>query len=122
MTAGGGDLHGRVLGVLGLFGEIPGGLEDQVVRTGQALADMGTVAILHERRSNDAQLLASQLQQALNSRIAIEQAKGIVAQHLGLDPEQAYYRLRSYARDHQVGLSVLGRQVVTGGLAVEVFN
>lgn len=115
-------LHGRVLGVLGLFGEIPGGLEDQVVRTGQALADMGTVAILHERRSNDAQLLASQLQQVLNSRIAIEQAKGIVAQHFGLDPEAAYHRLRGYARGHQLGLSVLGRQVVTGALAVDAFD
>ena len=56
----------------------------------QALADVATIAILQHRATLEAQVLNEQLNQALNSRIVIEQAKGIIAQREGLDMEQAF--------------------------------
>ena len=60
------------------------------VDAAQALADVATIAILQHRAAREAQVLNEQLNQALNTRIVIEQAKGMVAERDGLDMEEAF--------------------------------
>ena len=93
-------LRGLVIGALNLFHVEEGSMRPDDVEVAQALADVATVAVLQYRASRDAQILNEQLHIALNSRIVIEQAKGIVAESENLDMEQAFAALRSHARGH----------------------
>ena len=85
-------LRGTVIGALNLFHIEPGEMDDADVDAAQALADVATIAILQHRAALEAQVLNEQLNHALNSRIVIEQAKGMVAEREGLDMEQAFPR------------------------------
>ena len=73
-------------------------MDEGDVRIVQALADVATIALLQERAIRRGELLAEQLQSALNSRIVIEQAKGALAQIHGETPDEAFTRLRNYCR------------------------
>ena len=109
-------LKGNVLGTLGLFGEQTGSLEDDDLALAQALVHVASVAIINERAANDRATINSQLQHALTSRIAVEQAKGVLAHAGGLDMASAFAVLRRYARDHgrklsEVAAAVAGREL-----------
>ena len=78
----------------------------------QALADVATIGILQHRAAEEARLLAEQLQYALNSRVTIEQAKGVLSERSGLDPETAFEALRRYARNHNERLVDVAEGVV----------
>src|SRR2546421_12787531 len=79
---------------------------------GQALADVATIGILQERAIRHGAVVNEQLQVALNSRVVIEQAKGVLAQSSDLAMDAAFGRLRHYARSHNIGLSELARRIV----------
>ena len=104
-------LRGRAIGALNLFGEVPGPLPARDLALGQALADVATIGILQERAIRRGEVLNEQLQPALNSRVIIEQAKGVLAQYGGLTPGPAFERLRRYARSHDLKISVVARRV-----------
>src|SRR4029079_18486720 len=87
-------LRGQVIGALNLFHIEPGEMRQTDVEAAQALADVATIAILANRAAREAQLVNEQLTYALNSRVVIEQAKGMVAERLGLDMERSFERLR----------------------------
>lgn len=93
-------LRDQTIGSLNLLRAEPGDLDAADLVAAQALADVATIGILQHRAAEEHRLLAEQLQYALDSRIAIEQAKGVIAQHAGLDMDDAFGALRSYARDH----------------------
>lgn len=105
-------LRDEVIGALNLFG--PPGLNfaDSDLQIAQALADVATIAIMQHRTIRAHEHLAEQLQTALNSRIAIEQAKGALAQIYGITPDQAFDKLRSYGRRHGRRLSEVAVAVV----------
>ncbi|GLZ48942.1 transcriptional regulator [Actinomycetospora sp. NBRC 106375] len=105
-------LRDEVIGVLTLLHTDPHTLVDDDVRLGQALADAATIGLLHERAVRHAETVQEQLQGALNSRVTIEQAKGVVAGQSGLSPEEAFGRLRTHARRHGLRLTDLARAVV----------
>src|SRR5690242_8948351 len=102
-------LREQVLGGLNLFHDQPGPFDPADVRIGQALADTATIGLLHERNLRRAEIVGEQLQAALNSRVVIEQAKGKLAERLGLDMDAAFTTLRHYARDHNRRLSDLAQ-------------
>jgi GAF domain-containing protein len=112
-------LRGVIIGALNLFRAEQGDLEESDVVAGQALADVATIAILHHRAASEAQLVNEQLTLALNSRIIIEQAKGVLAERIGLDMDQAFVRLRKYARDHNLRLVDVAHGVIQGTLKAE---
>src|SRR6478672_11869240 len=89
-------LRGAVIGALNLFHIEPGMMRPADVDAAQALADVATIAILQHRATLEAQILNEQLNEALNSRVVIEQAKGMVAEREGLNMEQAFSALRSH--------------------------
>jgi hypothetical protein len=105
-------LRGRAIGALNLFGGVPGPLPELDLALGQALADVATIAILQERAIRRGEVLNEQLQLALNSRVIIEQAKGVLAQYGQLTPAVAFERLRHYARSHNLKLADLARRIV----------
>jgi GAF domain-containing protein len=107
-------LREQVIGALNLFRATPGVFDFADVRIGQALADVATIGLLHERNMRRSDTLNEQLQTALNSRVVIEQAKGKLAERLGLDMDQAFSVLRDYARSRNRHLSDLARAMVDG--------
>jgi GAF domain-containing protein len=107
-------LRGRIIGGLNLFLTEAGAMEESDVLAAQAMADVATIAILQHRAAIEAQTLNEQLNLALNSRIVIEQAKGILAERAGLDMEHAFVRLRREARNHNLRLVDVARAVIDG--------
>jgi GAF domain-containing protein len=109
-------LRGSVIGALNLFHVEAGPMQQADVDAAQALADVATIAVLQHRAALDAQILNDQLTHALNSRIVIEQAKGMVAEREGLDMVQAFTALRTHARNHNLRLADVARDVIGGTL------
>jgi len=107
-------LREQVIGALNLFRAGPGTLAPGDIRVGQALADVATISLLHERSMRHSDTLNEQLQTALNSRVIIEQAKGKLAERLGVDTDQAFSLLRDRARTSNRRLSDLARAFVDG--------
>ena len=111
-------LRDTVIGTLNLFGRRLDHLDSTKLELGQALADVATIGILHERTLRQHETVAEQLQSALNSRILIEQAKGILAERHGVSVADAFTALRNYARSRQWKLHDVAANVVDGGLDI----
>ena len=109
-------LRGTVIGALNLFHTDANALSADAAALAQAFADVATIAILQNRASREAQVVNEQLSQALNSRIVIEQAKGMIAERLGLDMGAAFDRLRRHARSHNLRLADVAGSVIDGTL------
>jgi transcriptional regulator with GAF, ATPase, and Fis domain len=107
-------LRDQIIGALNLFRAEPGMFDPANVRIGQALADVATISLLHERGARQSDTLNEQLQTALNSRVIIEQAKGKLAERLGLDMAQAFALLRDYARDRNRRLADVAQAFIDG--------
>jgi GAF domain-containing protein len=107
-------LRDQVIGTLSLFRVVASELDPAVARAARALTDVATIGILQERAVRQREVVAGQLQVALNSRVMIEQAKGILAERLQLSPDEAFLLLRRYARDHNYPLSGLAGDVIRG--------
>jgi GAF domain-containing protein len=110
-------LRGQTIGALNLFRTHQGILEDEDVAVAQGFADVATIAILQHQSSLSASTLNDQLNNALNSRIIIEQAKGMIRQAVDCDMDEAFGRLRAHARNHNDGLTEVATQVVEGKIA-----
>lgn len=115
-------LRGAVIGALNLFHVDPGEMRPADVAAAQAMADVATIAILQHRATREAQVINEQLNHALNSRIVIEQAKGMVAERKGLNMEQAFSVLRNHARNHNRRLVDVARDVINGALAAPALD
>ena len=115
-------LRGSIIGALNLFRSDTGKLETEDVFAAQALADVATIAILQHRVGLDASVLNAQLNEALNSRVVIEQAKGVIAERAGIDPDEAFKRLRQHARSNNLRLADVAAAVASGALAVDAFG
>ena len=109
-----------VLGALNMFRVDEEDLDHEGLVAARALADIASIAILQDRAAQDTDTLVDQLQTALNSRVAIEQAKGVIAQQLGVDMQVAFARLRKYARDRNLTLRQVSGDVVSGTLDPQV--
>ncbi len=109
-------LRGQVLGAMNLFSTSPGAPTPQDALIAQALADIATIGILHERSTRESDLLNDQLQRALQSRVIIEQAKGVLSAVGSLSMDQSFSALRSYARSHNLTLHVVAEKVATRSL------
>jgi GAF domain-containing protein len=110
-------LREQVIGALNLFRAGPGPFDPVDIRVGQALADVATISLLHERSMRHSDTLNEQLQTSLNSRVLIEQAKGKLAERLGIDMDRAFKILRDYARTTNQHLTDVARDFVTRGSA-----
>ncbi|WP_314174429.1 GAF and ANTAR domain-containing protein [Streptomyces winkii] len=111
-------LRGEIIGVLNLFQSEPSTLSDSDRHVGQALADISTISILSQRSLREGEVLAGQLQNALTSRITIEQAKGVLSTRLGMPMDEAFTVIRDHARAHHERLSAVARRIAEGDEAL----
>ncbi len=111
-------LRGTTIGALNLFKDVEEPLGDSELVAAHALADVATISILARNAVADSQTMNQQLSQALNTRIVIEQAKGVVAEGAGVDMEQAFRRLRGHARNHNLLLTDVAHAISTKALPV----
>ena len=112
-------LREEVIGGLTLFRKSGLPLDRPLEQMAQGLADVAATGVLRQRSTYRTLLLAEQLQTALDSRIVVEQAKGVLAEHGGLSNDEAYKVLRKYARDHNHKLNELAYTITTGGCSLD---
>lgn len=111
--------NGQIIGVVNIFGDQAVPLTRTHVRAVQALADLASFALLKTRALDEATNLSDQLRQALDSRVIIEQAKGMVSERLGLDLDGAFTRLRDYSRNTNTRLTEVASGVVDRRLSID---
>ncbi|MFF3642664.1 GAF domain-containing protein [Streptomyces sp. NPDC002564] len=107
-------LRGRVVGALNLFQNTGAALEESEISLAQALADMATIAILQQRSLEQFHLENTQLQSALDSRVIVEQAKGVLAERWNATPDEAFEVFRDHARTAGLRLSELAARIIDG--------
>ena len=109
-------LRRQVIGAMNLFTHAPRSLTEGDLAVGQAMADVATIGLLHERNLRDQTVLSEQLQVALTSRVLIEQAKGVLAARSGISVAEAFTCIRAHARRHGLTLTAVAAAVVDGAL------
>ena len=109
-------LRRQVLGAMNLFTAEARRLDDEHIAIGQAMADVATIGLLHERNLREQTVLSEQLQAALHSRVLIEQAKGVLAARTGATVAEAFVMMRAHARRHGRPLTAVAEAVIDGSL------
>ncbi|MGD0606895.1 MAG: GAF and ANTAR domain-containing protein [Streptosporangiaceae bacterium] len=101
-----------VIGALNLFRGSDEPFTGTEMAIAQAMAEMAAIGLIQERAARERNLLAAQLQSALNSRVIIEQAKGMISEYLAVTVDDAFKLLRNYAHYHNRRLSEVASDVV----------
>ena len=109
-------LEGTTIGALNIYDAAPRPWSDEDMAAAQLLADMATAYIMMVGQLRSAEQLADQLQDALDSRVVIEQAKGALARGLDIDVSTAFELLRRHARNNQRKLHDVAAEVIEGTL------
>ena len=112
----------QTLGAMNLFGVEPGNLGDTDHSIAHALAEVATLAILGQRTLRHSVEVAEQLQTALDNRVVIEQAKGVLAHQGGLAMADAFAVLRRYARRNNERVTDCARAVVDSRLTLDAMS
>ena len=112
-------LRSQTIGALNIFHARAEPVSARDQRLAQALADVATIGILQHRAAHRSSTMAEQLQHALNSRVVIEQAKGVLAERLAVDMDTAFEALRQYARSHNLKLTETAHAVTRGDIALD---
>ncbi len=105
-------LRDKTIGSLNLFRDQAGELGEFDIVAAQALADVATIGILQERAVRESDVVTQQLQRALDSRVIIEQAKGVVAYVSEVSVDEAFRLIRAYARDQQRGIVEVASDII----------
>jgi GAF domain-containing protein len=112
-------LKSLTLGCLNMFMSEAVALSEAEISLAQALADVASIAIVQDQATREAAVREGHLQHALTSRIFIEQAKGMISERGGVDMDEAFNRLRSYARSNNRLLTEVAESVVAGTTGIE---
>jgi GAF domain-containing protein len=107
------QLRGNTIGALNLFRATDSAFSGDEMEIAQAMARIAAIGLLQRRAIDERSLLVEQLQDALHSRIVIEQAKGMIAESLSVSVDEAFQTLRKRARDNNIELTELARRVTT---------
>lgn len=109
-------LRDRTIGALNMYTRRARKLSERDLLIGRAFADIATIGLLHERGAADAERTRGQLQHALDSRVLIEQAKGVLMTTHGVDAQAAFELLRTQSRSHNEKIANVARAVIDGEL------
>lgn len=110
-------LRDQTIGALVLVTKA-GGLDEQSALLARSLAHVATASLLTARALRHAEGTASQLQSALDSRVTIEQAKGMLRERLGVDAAGAFDALRRYSRTHNQKMVDVAEGVLSGRITL----
>jgi GAF domain-containing protein len=115
-------LRGEIIGTLNLFATRSGDLTEADIALAQALSDVATISLLQERFSRESNVVAEQLQNALNSRITIEQAKGMLAHSHSLSMGEAFALLRAYARSNNLTIRAVAEGITEREISLSTLS
>ena len=110
--------RGQVIGSLNLLSTTVGRLNSRDIAVAQALTDVATIGLLHERLASESSIVTGQLQYALDTRIYIEQAKGVLAEQLKIEMDEAFIALRDYARGNNITLRTVAEGVTSRSIVI----
>lgn len=102
------------IGALNLYSNATRAWTTEEFNAGRLIADLAAGYLVNNELLRSTQSLAEQLQTALNSRVIIEQAKGLMAGRHGMTPDEAFEVMRSYARGQRTKIQEIARVVVAG--------
>jgi GAF domain-containing protein len=111
-------LADQIIGALNLYSAEPRQWSDEDIAVAALLADVATSYVVNASKLRQQEQLSEQLQEALQSRIVIEQAKGITSQQKSVTLDQAFQLMRSHARNNNASLRVVAEAIVAVGLQV----
>ena len=111
-------LADKVIGALNLYSSEAREWTDEDIAVAGVLADVATSYVVNASKLRQQEQLSEQLQQALESRVIIEQAKGITAQQKSVSVDDAYQLMRRHARNNNASLRVVAEAIVAVGLQV----
>jgi GAF domain-containing protein len=103
----------QAVGVVAVFAAEPHPWTEAEREAIVAFTDLVALLILNAMKATERGRLAAELQVALDSRVVIEQAKGVLVGRHGLTTMQAFERLRRQARDQRRPLPEVARAVVS---------
>jgi hypothetical protein len=86
------------IGMVNAFATAKADLGPDEIQVGEAMAQMAAIGLLHQRAALDRQTVIEQLQHALDGRVTVEQAKGVLSERFEISLADAYQLLRQYAR------------------------
>lgn len=109
-------LDDEVLGAVNIYATEARQWSDDDIATAQVLADMATSYLVNASELEKSRRTAEQLQEALQSRIVIEQAKGVLSAERRIPIDEAFEALRAHARSHSANLRAVAEAVVNLGL------
>ena len=115
-------LRGKVIGSMNLFGELTGRVGERDAELAEALAGVATIGLLQERLVREGKIVEEQLQRALDSRVTIEQAKGVIAGALSISMDEAFGLMRSYARQRNLTLRGVAQGVSSREISADDFG
>ena len=102
----------NVIGALNLFRGTDEPFSDASLEIAQAMADVAAIALIQERAARERALVTEQLEAALNSRVVIEQAKGMLSEYLATTVDDAFQLMRGYARSRNLKLTAVAVDIV----------
>jgi GAF domain-containing protein len=111
-------LDDRIIGALNLYASEPRLWSDEDIAVAAVLADVATSYVVNASKLRQQEQLTEQLQHALESRVVIEQAKGITAQQNAVTIDEAYRLMRGHARNNNASLRLVAEAIVDVGLHV----
>ena len=114
-------LRGDIIGALNLFRSDPGPLADGDIALARSLADLASITILQAQAATEARRRDAQLQHALDSRVVIEQAKGMLAENAHIDMAAAFDLIRARSRNTNTKLTELATRIVDGRVDLDIF-
>jgi GAF domain-containing protein len=109
-------LRDTTIGALNLFSAEESSTDENELMVARGFADLAAISILQHGAAAEVRRVNEQLTQALESRIVIEQAKGVIAERAGIQLPDAFARLRSYARARRLPLVEVAQAAIDGSL------
>jgi GAF domain-containing protein len=109
-------LREMTVGALNLLSATRAPMAEADLIVARAFADLAALSIAQHRASAEAERLNEQLSAALSSRVVIEQAKGVISERAGTGLAEAFTRLRTYARNHNLRLTGVAQAAIDGTL------
>jgi GAF domain-containing protein len=111
-------LSNQIIGALNLYSSTPREWSEEDLAVATVLADVATSYVINASKMRQQQQLSEQLQQALESRVVIEQAKGITAQQHAVTVDEAFHLMRGHARSNNASIRAVAEAIVAVGLQI----
>jgi GAF domain-containing protein len=111
-------LNDVTLGAFNMYDDRPREWSGEDVDAAALMGDMATGYLINASKLHQQEQLTQQLQHALDSRIIIEQAKGVLATAHGISVHEAFERIRRHARSHNATVAAACEAIVNLGMRI----